>query len=281
MASDHENLSVVTLGTGLPIEKKRGAMQLSVRQLTDKEFKRYSAIVYAECGILLTDEKRQLLNSRLSKRLRKLGVQADAYIHIIEQNPDERRRFVDAISTNHTFFFRESKSFRLIDETCKHIWCAAASSGEEPYSLAAYCYSRSIQVSIWATDISSTCLDKARRGIYPISAKNNIPGDILKKCFQKGRNRWEGLMRVRPAIKAMVRFEWVNLLDGKLPGQVFDMIFCRNVMIYFDRPTKEKVVRNLAPVLKPKGYFIIGGAESLNGLAHPFKYVEPSVYMQQ
>ena len=87
-------------------------------------------------------------------------------------------------------------------------------------------------------------------------------------------------MRVRPVIKAMVRFERVNLLDGTPPRQDFDMVFCRNVMIYFDRPTKEKVIRNLASVLKPKGYFIIGGAESLNGLAHQLKYVEPSVYMQ-
>ncbi len=255
-------------------------MQLSVRQLTDKEFKQYCAIVYDECGIHLTGEKRQLLNARLSKRLRKLGVEADEYMGIIAQNTDERCRFVDAISTNHTFFFREPKSFRYIDETCKHIWCAAASSGEEPYSLAAYCHSRNINASIWATDISNTCLDKARRGIYPISGKNNIPADILKKCFQKGRNQWEGFMRVRPAIKDMVRFERVNLLHSKLPQQVFDIVFCRNVMIYFDRPTKEKVVRNLSSVLKPKGYFIIGGAESLNGLNHEFKYVKPSVYIK-
>lgn len=255
-------------------------MQFLVSKVTDREFKRYCAIVHEECGIHLTDEKRQLLNARLSKRLRKLGVQADAYLRIIERNPDERSRFLDAVSTNHTFFFRESRSFRFIDETCKHIWCAAASSGEEPYSLAAYCYSRNIHTSIWATDISSTCLDKARRGIYPISGKNNIPTDILKKCFQKGRNQCQGFMRVRPAVKAMVRFERVNLLDGKPPRQVFDMVFCRNVMIYFDRPIKEKVLRNLASVLKPKGYFIIGGAESLNGMAHQFKYVEPSVYIK-
>jgi len=255
-------------------------MQLSLRQLTDKEFKQYCGIVYDACGIHLTGEKRQLLNARIGKRLRKLGVEADEYMRIIEQNPEERCRFVDAVSTNHTFFFRESKSFRYVDQTCKHIWCAAASSGEEPYSLAAYCHSRNINASIWATDISNTCLEKARRGIYPLNGKNNIPTDILKKCFQKGRNQWEGFMRVRPAIKDMVRFERVNLLDSNLPQQVFDMVFCRNVMIYFDRPTKEKVVRSLASVLKSKGYFIIGGAESLNGLNHEFKYVEPSVYIK-
>ena len=252
-----------------------------MRQLTDKEFKRYCAIVYDACGIHLTDEKRQLLNARLSKRLRKLGVQADEYLRIIERNPDERCRLLDAVSTNHTFFFRESRSFRYIDATCKYIWCAAASSGEEPYSLAAYCYSRNIQASIWATDISNTCLDKACRGIYRINAKEHIPADILKKCFQKGCNQWSGFMRVRPVIKAMVRFERVNLLDGTPPRKDFDMVFCRNVMIYFDQPTKEKVLLNLTSALKPKGYFIIGGAESLNGLAHQFKYVEPSVYRQK
>jgi len=255
-------------------------MLFSGRQLTDKEFKQYCALVYNECGIHLTGEKRQLLHARLSKRLRKLDVQADAYLRIIQQDPEERCRFVDAISTNHTFFFRESKSFRHIDATCKYIWSAAASSGEEPYSLAAYCYSRNIQASIWATDISNTCLDKACRGIYRINAKEHIPADILKKCFQKGCNQWSGFMRVRPVIKDMVRFERFNLLDGKLPEQVFDIIFCRNVMIYFDRRTKERVVDHLASVLKPSGYFIIGGAESLNGLDHPFKYVEPSVYVK-
>ncbi len=255
-------------------------MPFSGRQLSNREFKHYCSLVYDECGIHLTDEKRQLVNARLSKRLRKLGVEADVYLRIIEQDPEERCRLVDAISTNHTFFFREPKSFGHIDETCKRIWCAAASSGEEPYSLAAYCFSRNIHPSIWATDISTTCLDKARRAVYPIGARDHIPPDILKKCFQKGCNQWSGFIRVRPEIKDMVRFERFNLLDGKLPDQVFDIIFCRNVMIYFDGPTKEKVVRNLASVLRPKGYFIIGGAESLNGLAHPFKYVEPSVYLK-
>ena len=251
-----------------------------MRQLTDKEFKQYCDLVYGECGIHLTGEKRQLLNARLSKRLRKLGVEADEYLRIIAKNPIERSRFVDAISTNHTYFFRESRSFRHIDETRRNIWCAAASSGEEPYSLAAYCHNRNIRASIWATDISNTCLEKARRGIYPLSSKNNIPADVLKQCFQRGCNQWNGFMRVRPAVKEMVQFEHFNLLDNKLPERNFDMIFCRNVMIYFDGQTKEKVVRNLVSVLRPQGYFIIGGAESLNGLDHRLKYVEPSVYMK-
>lgn len=256
-------------------------MQLSVRELSDNEFKQYCAFVYDECGINLTGDKRQLLNARLSKRLRTLGVEADEYMRLIKKNHDERSRFVDAISTNHTFFFRESKSFRFIDETCKNIWCAASSSGEEPYSLAAYCFSRNIHASILATDISQTCLDKVRKGVYPLSSKNNIPTETLKKCFQKGRNQWTGFMRVRTAVKNMVQAERFNLLNSKMPDQCFDIIFCRNVMIYFDRQTKEKVVHNLASVLKPKGYFIIGGAESLNGLNHQLHYVEPSVYVKR
>lgn len=255
-------------------------MQLSAGQLTDRQFRQYCDIVYNECGICLTNEKRQLLNARLGKRLRMLGVEADAYIRIIEKNMDERYRFVDAVSTNHTFFFRESNSFRFIDKTCRHIWCAAAASGEEPYSVAAYCHVSNIQASIWATDISNTCLDKARRGVYPLSGKNNIPDDILKKCFQKGLRQWSGFMRVRPMVKNMVQFARFNLLDNEMPEQLFDIIFCRNVMIYFDNQTKEKVVRNLTTVLRPKGHFIIGGAESLNGLNHQLKYVEPSIYMK-
>jgi chemotaxis protein methyltransferase CheR len=255
-------------------------MQFTGRPLSDREFRQYCVLVYNECGIHLTDEKRQLLNARLSKRLRTLNVEAGGYLRIIEQDSQERGRFVDAISTNHTFFFRESKSFRHIDAACRHIWCAAASSGEEPYSLAAHCHHHHIPADIWATDISNTCLDKARRAIYPIAAKDHIPADILKKSFQKGCNQWSGFMRVRPAIRNMVRFGRFNLLDDQLPDRDFDMIFCRNVMIYFDSRTKERVVRRLASALKPKGYFIIGGAESLNNLDHPLKYVEPSVYLK-
>lgn len=252
-----------------------------MRQLTDKEFKQYCSIVYEECGIHLTSEKRQLLDTRLSKRLRILGVGADEYIRIIKQNPEERGRFVDAVSTNYTFFFRESRSFRYVDENCRHIWCAAASSGEEPYSLAAYCHNRNIYASIWATDISNACLEKARVGIYPISSKNTIPTEILKKYFQKGHGTWTGFMRVQPAIKAMVQFEYYNLLDNKVSDRIFDIIFCRNVMIYFDNPTKERVIRNLISALSPQGYLIIGVAESLNSLNHQLKYIEPGIYVKK
>ncbi len=253
---------------------------INQKRLTDRQFKRYCTLVYNETGIYLTEDKRELLNARLAKRLRKLEIHADEYLKVILNDSREMVKFVDAISTNHTFFFRESRSFNFLGHDCSRIWCAASSSGEEPYSLAAYCYHLGIKSSILATDISDECLEKGRRGIYPIQGIANIPIDILKKGFQKGRNQWAGYARIKPEIKKMVQFERFNLLKDRVPEMMFDVIFCRNVMIYFDNPTKEKVVGNLCRVLRPKGYFIIGGAESLNGLNHDLKYIEPSVYLK-
>jgi chemotaxis protein methyltransferase CheR len=261
-----------------PALETRGFMYEQTMHLTDNQFKKYCILVYDECGIKLTDEKRALLNARISKRLRSLGVSAENYFEVVKKDPLEMGRFIDAVSTNHTYFFRESQSFKYISDQCADIWCAAASSGEEPYSLAAYCMQRGLAPSISATDISETCLQKGIRAIYPDPCIKSIPIDILKTCFQKGRNQWEGFVRVKPQVRKMVQFRKFNLLKDTLPDEKYDMIFCRNVMIYFDNPTKERVVERLCGVLKPKGYFIIGGAESLSGLKHELKYVEPCVY---
>lgn len=255
-------------------------MPLKINRLSRRQFQQYCTLIYQECGINISEEKRELLHARLGKRLRKLNIQPDVYLKLILKDPDERGRFVDAVSTNHTFFFRESKSFKFIDPTCRRIWCAAASSGEEPYSLAAFCYNAGIETSIWATDISDTCLQKGRNAVYPMSDSVHISPEILKKCFQKGRNRWNGYFRAKPEIRRMVEFSRFNLLKDQPPEYRFDIVFCRNVMIYFDKATKESVVRRLINALKPSGYFIIGGAESLNGLEHPLRYIEPSVYQK-
>lgn len=256
-------------------------METELKRLTNRQFDRYCALVYSECGINLNEEKRALLNARIAKRLRSLNVSPDRYLDMILQDTEEMGRFIDAVSTNHTYFFRESRSFRYVSENCKDIWCAASSSGEEPYSLAAHCLKRGITASILATDISDTCLQKGMAGIYPDQCIKNIPDDILKSYFQKGLNRWAGFVRAKPQLKKQVTFRKFNLLKDKMPDEIFDVIFCRNVMIYFDSATKERVVARLVSVLKPKGFFIIGGAESLNGLKHELKYVEPSVYLKQ
>ncbi len=132
--------------------------------------------------------------------------------------------------------------------------------------------------SILATDISDKCLQKAQRGIYSDKCISQIPQPMLKSYFQKGLNQWRGSVRVKPLVRGMVRFSKFNLLKDAAPDIQFDVILCRNVMIYFDRPTKEKVISRLFQALNPQGYFIIGSAESLNGLTHGLKYVKPSVY---
>jgi chemotaxis protein methyltransferase CheR len=246
--------------------------------MTKRQFKRYCDIVYNESGIKLTENKWELLLARIGKRTRKLGVQADKYLSIIENDPVEMNLFLDAISTNHTYFFRESDSFKYLDQSSKNIWCAASSSGEEPYSLVTYCLELGFEPSILATDISDSCLDKARRAIYPKKCLSNIPNHMIRRYFQKGTGKWEDHARVKQNIRRIVNFKKFNLLKDSPPSKIFDIIFCRNVMIYFDIPTKEAVIRKLFKVLKQDGYFIIGGAESLSGLNHFLKYIEPSVY---
>ncbi|MFH1981545.1 MAG: protein-glutamate O-methyltransferase CheR [Pseudomonadota bacterium] len=248
-------------------------------KLTDKQFRAFCELVYREAGINLTSEKRELLNARLAKRLRVMdNMSAGDYLDTIQRDSDELLRFLDAISTNHTFFFRESKSFSYLNSEMPNIWCAASSSGEEPYSLATFCLEQGFTPSIFATDISQTCLDKGRRAIYPRQAAANIPRNMLKAFFQKGRGQWEDYIRVKDSVRRLVHFDRFNLLKDAPPSHLYDIIFCRNVMIYFDNPTKETVVAKLCRALRTGGYFIIGGAESLSGLNHPLKYIEPSVY---
>ncbi len=247
-------------------------------KLTDKQFKQYCQIVYNEAGINLTTEKRELLNARIAKRLRKLTIGPDHYLTLIQRDPRELKIFLDAISTNHTYFYREPKSFKYLNSRPRDIWCAAASSGEEPYSLATCCMELGFTPSILATDIAVSCLDTARNAVYPLQRVNGIAPELLKRYFQKGQGRWEGYVRIKPKIRRMVKFDRFNLLKDVPSSRQFDMIFCRNVMIYFDKETKEKVVAKLYETLKPGGHFIIGGAESLSGMRHPLKYIEPSVY---
>jgi len=251
-----------------------------MEKLNDRLFKHYCDLVYQEAGINLTEDKRELLNARIAKRLRNKNVSAKDYFGIIKKDSIELREFIDAISTNHTYFFRESKSFTYLDGSCSSIWCAASSSGEEPYSLAIYCLEKGFRPSITATDISITCLEKGKKGIYSKQSVTNIPKHMLKAYFQKGNGKFRDFIKVKDDVRRMVKFERFNLIKDTPPKKACDIIFCRNVMIYFDSPTKIQVVNKLSRVLRGNGYFIIGGAESLSGLNHSLKYVEPSVYLK-
>lgn len=249
--------------------------------LTRKQFHKFKELVYNECGINLHEGKRQLLNARLAKRLRSTGVNSvDQYQRILEKDDNELINFINAISTNHTYFFRENHHFKYLNKDQHNIWCAASSSGEEPYSIAMYCQEKGFRPDILATDISTKVLSKGEAGIYPIERAEKVPATILRRCFKKGHGKWDGYIKLKESVKKMVTFRRFNLLTDFPPTQEFDVIFCRNVMIYFDTAVKERVINKLYTALKANGYFIIGGAESLTNLNHKFKYIRPSIYMK-
>jgi chemotaxis protein methyltransferase CheR len=248
-------------------------------ELTARQFASFRELVYRECGINLHEGKQQLLQARLSKRLRKTGIaRVEDYLQVLASDGDERIRFIDAISTNHTYFFREDQHFALLDARHRRIWCAACSSGEEPYSIAIHCLEQGLRPAILATDISTAVLKIGESGVYPLEKARRIPPAALKKYFKKGHGSWEGYIRLKDDIRRMVTFRRFNLLTDAPPPGEFDLIFCRNVMIYFDGPVKEAVVDRLSRCLKPHGHFIIGGAESLNNVKHRLHYVRPSIY---
>ena len=247
--------------------------------LTEKEFRKLSGVVYSEGGINLHDGKRQLLQARLSKRLRKTGIKtAREYIKVLEADQKELVHFLDAVSTNHTFFFRESHHFEVLEPSHTNIWCAACSSGEEPYSVAMYCLEKGLKPAILATDISTNVLGIADRRVYPLERAQAVSREILRKYFQKGQGKWEGFIRVKEEVSRMVTLQRFNLISDPLPARQFDVIFCRNMLIYLDNQTKERVINKLYHSLKENGYFIIGGAESLSGVRHRYTYIRPSIY---
>ena len=249
--------------------------------ISTSQFQKFSKIVCDKCGINLHDGKLPLLKARLSKRFRRTGINSvTEYLRVLETNPQELTNFLDAISTNHTFFFRENHHFRFLQKNHLNIWCAASSSGEEPYSIAINCLEKRFRPTILATDISTDVLQMGERGIYPIERAKNVAPHILKRYFKKGNGKWSGYIKVKDELKRMVTFKRFNLVTDPVPFEEFGVIFCRNVMIYFDDTVKTKVVNRLYNSLKLDGYFIIGGAETLNSITHRYKYIMPSIYMK-
>lgn len=249
--------------------------------LTAAQFRKFSDLIYRRSGIHLSEGKQSLLQARLAKRLRTLGLSSvNEYFGRLQADEQEMVAFLDAVSTNHTYFFRESHTFHCLSGNHLSIWCAASSSGEEPYSLAIHCAEKGFQPSILATDISTRMLAAGQRGVYEAAKGKGIPPDLLRKYFQKGVGSWSGYIRVKEKIRRLVTFRRFNLLTDTPPKECFDVIFCRNALIYFDRAVKEEVINRLSQALKRSGYFIVGGAESLQTLRHPYRYVAPSVYLK-
>lgn len=235
--------------------------------------------MYRACGINLHEGKESLLTARLSKRMHRIGIHsAEEYLRLLESDGRERIDFLDAISTNHTFFFRESHHFACLQDTHSNIWCAASASGEEPYSIAIHCLEKGFAPAILATDISTRVLKVGERGIYSMERAVDIPPALLRKYFQKGYGKWREHIRVKETVRRMVAFARFNLLSDPPPPREFDVIFCRNVLIYFDSIVKQQVIEKLYGALKQEGYLVIGGAETLNNISHRYRYQEPSIY---
>lgn len=254
--------------------------------LSPEQHKKLSRIVYKESGVVLNEKKYSLLVARIAKRMRitKIASVSD-YISVISSNPQEFTEFIDATTTNHTFFFRENKHCEYLIKTLDpktplKIWSAASSSGEEAFSIAVQLLSNSFSLSIFASDVSDSMLKLGRRAVYPMDRVKNVPLSMLRTYFQKGKDRWKDHVRVKPEVQQLVRFAKFNLLSDT-PDDTFDIIFCRNVMIYFDTPTRQRVVDNLCRALKPGGYFFVGLAESLNGLDHSLTTILPSGYQKK
>lgn len=266
--------------------------------ISDKDFKRFATLVYDKTGISLQDGKKQLIQSRLNKVLRKREIPSySAYYDIVKNDAsgEELIEFINLISTNVTHFFREEKHFEFLRTVWfpnfdfKHsnsvkVWCAASSSGEEPYSLSITLkelLGDKYPYEIYASDISTKVLNMAKRGVYPINAVENMERSLLKRYFMEGSGNAKGYVKVKSNIQKHVSFHRVNLIEPfKLPHS-FDLIFCRNVMIYFDLPTKESIVNKFDNFMHKGAYLMIGHSESLNGIKHPFSYVQPATYRKQ
>ncbi|GAB4256222.1 MAG: protein-glutamate O-methyltransferase [Methylomicrobium sp.] len=256
------------------------------------EFEWIRDYLYERAGIVLNDSKKALVCGRLEKRVRHYGFNSySEYFRIFDQPGFERetQTAIDLLTTNETYFFREPKHFEFLANhffpACRpgqklRFWSAASSSGEEAYTLAMLAAEHAVthHWEIVGTDISTRMLDKAKRGLYPIAAADKIPKPLLKKHCLKGGGEYDGLFLIDTALRSRVQFMRANLIE-KLPDLGgFDVIFLRNVMIYFDVRTKQRLIERIQQHLRPGGYFFISHSESLNGIDSDLRLVSPSIY---
>lgn len=266
-------------------------------------FAKFQRLIYSESGIWLGEHKQALLTGRLARRLRLLGLESMAeYLQLVTQ-PDqqqERAVMIDCITTNQTHFFREPRHFDFLAQQVfpqwkasassggrpktLRAWSAACSSGEEPYSLAMLLLKHfpaelGWNIEVLATDICTRVLEKARAALYPIENAKEIPTEFLRNYMLKGRGEQRELMKVSPEVHRIVRFARVNLHSDSYPVTgLFDMIFCRNVLIYFDQRSKEKVIAGILQHLAPSGMLFVGHSEHMGSIVPGLKPIAPTVY---
>ena len=258
---------------------------------SDRDFARIRRLIYDHAGISLSEKKRDMVYSRIARRLRAHGLERFSdYLALVEQDGSgEWEHFVNALTTNLTSFFREPHHFPVLAELARKrpngikVWCAAASTGEEPYSIAitlADVYrSASPPVHILATDLDTNVLTRARAGVYPLDRVEKLPPATLKRHFRRGTGRNEGLASVRPNLQRMIEFGQLNLLDPHWPVEgPLDAIFCRNVMIYFDKPTQRRILERFVPLLAPDGLLFAGHSENFHNAHDLFRLRGKTIY---
>jgi chemotaxis protein methyltransferase CheR len=275
-----------------------------IKHLSNNDFKSLTEIIYNECGINIIDNKKTMLETRLQRRLKHLGLSSYAeycaYLFTSEGMDKQLVYMIDAVTTNKTDFFREPGHFDylvrfVLPEFVKTsgnrrftVWSAGCSSGEEPYTLAMVLknFSESLpgdglSFTIIATDISTDILEKARLGVYQEERVIPVPHELKKKYLLKGKDKSRGLVRVCPELRTLVKFMRLNLMDNNLGFRnQIDVIFCRNVIIYFDKRTQERLLNKLHDCLSPQGYIFMGHSETLFGMDVPLTQVAPTIYQR-
>jgi chemotaxis protein methyltransferase CheR len=261
--------------------------------ISDAEFRQFQGFIFDAAGITISPAKKALVAGRLAKRVHHCGVATYGdYFRLLGSDavPGETQMAIDLLTTNETYFFREARHFELLDREARatrergkgfQVWSAACSSGEEVYSIAmtlADALGESVPWSVLGSDISTRVLAQAQRGHYPAERARSIPQALLRRYCLRGIGKQEGTLLVARELRARVQFAQVNL-NAPLPRiGPFDVVFLRNVMIYFSKETKREVVRRIASVLKPGGLLVIGHSESLHDIAGDLRPVAPSIF---
>jgi len=260
---------------------------------TQSDFERIKKLIYKHAGISLSASKQNMVYSRLARRVRANGFNTfHEYLNFLEHgNSEEWEAFTNALTTNLTAFFREQHHFPILEKHVEQrknqkkiqLWCSASSTGEEPYSMAMAMVQAfktfTPPVHILATDLDTNVLAKAQLGVYSLDKLEKIPKERLKQFFLKGKGHHAGSARVRPELRNMITFRQLNLLDESWPIRgPFDAIFCRNVMIYFDKPTQYKILKKFVPLLAPAGLLFAGHSESFQHAVDLFRLREKTVY---
>jgi chemotaxis protein methyltransferase CheR len=271
--------------------------------MTERDFRRLSEFVQKECGIKMPVSKKTMMEARLQRRLRALSISNyNEYCEFVfspKGKESEIPHLIDALSTNTTSFFREPHHFQYLSSVVLPawwrqfghgrelaVWSAGCSSGEEPYTLAMVLAEFQAEHNLFrwfvlATDINTQVLERAAKGVYPDDKVNSIPAQYRKKYLLRSKDRSKKLIRIVPGLREKIHFRRLNFMERFGFREPMDIIFCRNVMIYFERPVQERLLRNFLEYLHPWGHLIIGHSESVAGMDLGLRQVAPTVYCKE